>query len=142
MFIFDKIVFYCPYFPIPLLHLGLSKFLSPIFQIRRDIRCGFSHQTIPGSLVVQLLSYFDSFSTPWTPLESMDFDPPDSSVHGISQTQILKWVAISFSRGSSPPRDQARGPAWQEDSLLLSHLGSPLSQDGSCKIYLRGLCEK
>ena len=28
-----------------------------------------------------------------------------SSVHGISQARILKWVAISFSRRSSPPRD-------------------------------------
>ena len=28
-----------------------------------------------------------------------------SSVHGISQARILVWVAISFSRGSSQPRD-------------------------------------
>ena len=28
------------------------------------------------------------------------------SVHGISQTRILEWVAISFSRGSSLPRDR------------------------------------
>jgi len=27
--------------------------------------------------------------------------PPGSSVHGISQTRILEWVAISFSRGFS-----------------------------------------
>ena len=26
---------------------------------------------------------------------------PGSSVHGISQTRTLEWVAISFSRGSS-----------------------------------------
>ena len=31
---------------------------------------------------------------------------PSSSVHGISQARILEWVAISFSRGSSPPRDR------------------------------------
>ena len=31
---------------------------------------------------------------------------PVSSVHGISQTRILEWVAISFSRGSSQLRDQ------------------------------------
>ena len=31
--------------------------------------------------------------------------PPGSSVHGISQARILEWVAISISRGSSPPRD-------------------------------------
>ena len=28
----------------------------------------------------------------------MDCSPPGSSVHGISQARILKWVAISFSR--------------------------------------------
>ena len=32
--------------------------------------------------------------------------PAGSSVCGISQARILEWVAISFSRGSSPPRDQ------------------------------------
>ena len=31
---------------------------------------------------------------------------PGSSVHGISQAKLLEWVAISFSRGSSQPRDQ------------------------------------
>ena len=36
----------------------------------------------------------------------MDCRPPDSSVHGISQARILVWVVISFSRGSSRPRDQ------------------------------------
>ena len=30
---------------------------------------------------------------------------PGSSVHGIFQARILEWVAISFSRGSSQPRD-------------------------------------
>ena len=47
--------------------------------------------------------------------------------------RILEWVAIPFSRGSSQPRDgdlpepgiEPRSPAWQPDSLPLSHLGSP-----------------
>ena len=34
--------------------------------------------------------------------------PPGSLVHGILQARILQWVAISFSRGSSQPRDQTR----------------------------------
>ena len=33
---------------------------------------------------------------------------PCSSAHGIPPTRILEWVAISFSRGSSQPRNQAR----------------------------------
>ena len=34
--------------------------------------------------------------------------PPGSSVHRILQARILEWVTISFSRGSSRPRDQTR----------------------------------
>ena len=35
----------------------------------------------------------------------MDSSPPGSSIHGIFQARILEWVAISFSRRSSLPRD-------------------------------------
>ena len=35
----------------------------------------------------------------------MDCSLPGSSVHGIFQARTLEWVAISFSRASSPPRD-------------------------------------
>ena len=38
----------------------------------------------------------------------MDCSLPGSSVHGILQARILEWVAISFSRGSSQPRDRTR----------------------------------
>ena len=37
----------------------------------------------------------------------MDCSPPGSSVHGTSQTRILEWVAISFSRGFFRSRDQS-----------------------------------
>ena len=37
-----------------------------------------------------------------------DSSPPGSFVHGILQAGILQWVAISFSRGSSWPRDQTQ----------------------------------
>ena len=36
----------------------------------------------------------------------MNWSPLGSSVFGISQARILEWVAISFSRGSSRPRNQ------------------------------------
>ena len=38
----------------------------------------------------------------------MDWSPPGSSIHGISQTRMLEWVAISFSRGYSQSRDQTQ----------------------------------
>ena len=40
--------------------------------------------------------------------DPMDCSLPDSSLHGILQARVLEWVAISFSRGSSRPRDRTR----------------------------------
>ena len=37
--------------------------------------------------------------------DPMDCSLPNSSVRGILQARILEWIAISFSRGSSWPRD-------------------------------------
>ena len=46
------------------------------------------------------------------------------------QARILQWVAISFSRGSSPPRDWTLSSpvssALQADSLPLSHQDGPI----------------
>ena len=63
--------------------------------------------------------------------------PPDASVHGIFQARILAWVAISFSRGSSGPRD------WTCVSCLagrfflpLSHLGSTPPPTATSLIYI------
>ena len=38
--------------------------------------------------------------------DPMDCSLPGFSVHGIFQARVLEWVAISFSRGSSWPRDR------------------------------------
>ena len=51
---------------------------------------------------VKLPSRVRLFATPWT--SSL----PGSFLHGILQARVLEWVAISFSRGSSQPRDQTR----------------------------------
>ena len=40
--------------------------------------------------------------------DPMDCSPPGFSLYGIFQAKIMEWVAIPFSRGSSPPRDQTR----------------------------------
>ena len=46
--------------------------------------------------------------------------PPCYFVHGILQARILEWAAISFCRGSSPPRDWTRNC-----HTTICHLGSP-----------------
>ena len=40
--------------------------------------------------------------------DPMDCSLPGSSLHGILQARVLEWGAISFSRGSSRPRDRTR----------------------------------
>ena len=49
-------------------------------------------------------SMLSHFSRVWL-CESTDHNLPGSSVRGILQARILEWITISFSRGSSPPRD-------------------------------------
>ena len=51
----------------------------------------------------------------------MDCSPPGSTVHGILQARILKWVAIPFSRGSFPPRDRSTYASWVS---CISSIGS------------------
>ena len=63
--------------------------------------------------------------------EDVDCSPPGSSVHGIFQAGILEWVAIAFSRGSSPPRDRTGSPALQlqTDALSPEPPGKPNSKE-------------
>ena len=67
----------------------------------------YSDTTAPF-LAIIFSSYRLSFD-PLFPFQSiMDCSPPGSSVHEIFQARILEWVAISFARGSSRPRDWTR----------------------------------
>ena len=55
---------------------------------------------VGGGLIAESCS---TLATSWT------VSPPSFSVHRISQARILEWVAISFSRRSSRPREQTHG---------------------------------
>ena len=63
----------------------------------------------------------------WLFETTMDCVLPRSSIHGILQARILKWVAIPFSRGSSWLRVKLRSPALQVDSLPPKPPGQPSS---------------
>ena len=78
-------------------------------------RISFSTRCVLCTKLVQLCL------TLW---DRMDCSPPGCSVHGILQARILEGVAISFSRGSSGPRDPTWVSYFQVDYLLLSHQGS------------------
>ena len=56
--------------------------------------------------------------------DPIDCSLPGSSVHGIFQARVLEWIAISFSRRSSQPRDRTQ-VSWKQTLYHLSHQGSP-----------------
>ena len=74
-----------------------------------------SHQNLYGVLKVKvkLLSRVRTLCHP------MDCSLTGSSVHGIFQARVLEWVAISFSRRSSRPRD------WSQVSRIVGRPSEP-----------------
>ena len=66
-------------------------------------------------------------------------DLPGSSVHGVFQTRILEWVAISFSRGSSQPRDQTQVSTLQADSLPVEPQGKAMNTGVGSLSLLQGI---
>ena len=73
--------------------------------------------------------------------DPMDSSPSGSSVHGIHQARILEWAAISLSWSGDLPDPGIKpeshvSSAWQVDSLLLSHLGSPAYREYTVNVYI------
>ena len=62
--------------------------------------------TVQGTLKSLAAAAAKSLQSCPTLCDPIDGSPPGSSVPGILQAGILEWVAMSFSRESSRPRDQ------------------------------------
>ena len=64
----------------------------------------------PETITTLLVGYDESevAQSCTTLCDPLDCNLSGSSVHGIFQARVLEWVAISFSRGSSQPRDQTQ----------------------------------
>ena len=114
-------LFYAKYIPRPFNSLNFHLF-----------HCQTITFTVPSSLPSISSSTFYNLALPpnptscrepaFSPIESesevgqlcltlcdhMDCSLPGSSIHGIFQARGLQWVATSFSRGSSRPRDRTR----------------------------------
>ena len=70
----------------------------------------FLHISWMNAIIIYEYNYSihtQSFSSVLLSCNPIDYSPTDSSAHRISQTRVLEWVAISFSRGSSQSRDGA-----------------------------------
>ena len=77
----------------------------------------------PGIYKVYEVKWSEVAQSCLTLCDPVDCSPPCSSVHGIFQARVLEWVAISFSTGSSRPRDRTQVSCIVSKTLYrLSHL--------------------
>ena len=91
---------------LPLSHQGSPKKLQePQRNIHKDVNQHDVRCVQPNSVVCFNLKVKVSHLVMPTLCDPMHWS---SSVHGLLQGRILEWVAISFSRGSSRPRDQTQ----------------------------------
>ena len=60
------------------------------------------------SLPLQTLSESEVARSCPTLFDPMGYSLPGSFIHGILKARVVEWVAISFSRGSSRPRDRTQ----------------------------------
>ena len=90
----------------------------PLYFFDTELFC----PSLDGNVHAFMLNCVRLFGTPWTVAHQAP------SVHGNSQKRILEWVATSFSKRFSQSSDQIQvfcmSPAFQADSLPLSHGGS------------------
>ena len=89
---------------VSLLWKAIEKNNTKLNKQRKTLLRGKGAWLLPGlwlerKVKVKSLSRVRLFAITWT------VALPGSSVHGIFQVRILEWVAISFSRRSSRPRD-------------------------------------
>ena len=82
------------WFDLPVVHRTLKKESSPASQFESINSSGFRCCEVKWSC-----------SSCLALCDPMDYSLAGSSIHGIFQARVLEWVAISFSRGSSWPRD-------------------------------------
>ena len=61
-----------------------------------------------GQPLVTMIKWSEVAQSCPTLYDPMDCSLPGFSVHGIFQAIVLEWIAISFSRRSSQPRDRTR----------------------------------
>ena len=86
-----------------------ARFFWPVCSLYRSVHacCCYAHKA--SFFFSQCLGVMWSVTQLCPTLcDPMDYSLPGSSVHGIFQARILECIVISFSRGSSQPRDWTR----------------------------------
>ena len=102
----------------PLLFWGWGSLSFRTLLFQRGLR-SLPTSTSSPPFVIALFPDYPYLFMSMTLCDPVDCSLPGSSVHGSFQASILEWVAISFSRRSSRPRD------WTQVSLIIGrHLAS------------------
>ena len=82
---------------------------SGLHWLTSFVRCTYEiTNTRAVLLLIETCVHAQSLKLCPTLCAPMDCSPLGSSVHGIVQTRIQVWIAMLFSRGSSPPGDCTR----------------------------------
>ena len=88
-------------------------------------------------IILYMCVYIVAAQSCLTLCEFMYCSQPGSSVHGILQARILEWVAIPFSKGSSPARDQMLMSYTADGFFIIrSHQGSPSCWSSVFSVFL------
>ena len=101
----------------------------PSFNTKERAQSQQQRHQIEGAVSLAHCMHAKLLQSSPTVCDPMDCSPPGSSVHGILQAKILKWVA-GLPPGDPPnpgiqPTSKLHLLHWQADSLPLCHLGSP-----------------
>ena len=130
LFVFHSLLFLIIFRDFPNLHT--NRIMNPDIPISQFQQLStFFNLNFIFPFFVSLLKWSEVAQSCPTLCDSMDCSLLGSSVHGIFQTVVLEWVAISFSRGSSQPRHRTRVYCIVDKRFYhLSHQGSPQEVSG------------
>ena len=87
------------------------------------------------------MCYAKSLQSCSTLCQTVDYNPPDSSAHGILQARILEWVAVPSSRRSSRPRNWTRvagSPALADGLFTTEPPGKTICSEKYNQKFLEG----
>ena len=78
-----------------------------MYYINQKIHLGIS-VTSYGETQTNCVKWSEVKSLSPTLCDAVDCSLSGCSIHGIFQARVLEWIAISFSRGSSRPRNRTQ----------------------------------
>ena len=97
---------YDPQIPPSSMSIPPFHFHTQYNQLAKETQGSYSPEYARFPLETVLKCESEVLQSCLTLCDPMDCSLPGSSVHGIYQARVLEWIAASFSRGSSVPRDQ------------------------------------